>query len=272
LENNGKPGDQESGGCAYAASACASERRACGLIDQPRSTQLYTAKPKPGDGLQKRITEPAAARFARSKRVPNEIAGPNQPWGMAFVSDRLAAGRSFRALAIVDPYSRECPVSDVDLSLPGTRVLRPLEQLAEERGLPAGIRADHGPEFVCDAVRRWCERKKVQLDYIDWDVMRVNGELPILGGQIRFTVMSKILLELRMNMRYLAIMRSETDDKHTRFRQFMVSSKWYAACEDGHSFWSGDLRNSQPAAQTDATAHDQERHSGIATAVVLPLD
>jgi hypothetical protein len=45
--------------------------------------------------------------------------------------------------------------------------VRVLEQLAEERGLPAAIRVDHGPEFVCDAVRRWCEQKNLELDYIE---------------------------------------------------------------------------------------------------------
>ena len=86
---------------------------------------------------------------------------------MDLVSDSLADGRSFRALAIVDHFTRECPVIEVDLSLPGARVLHVLEQLAEERGLPDALRVDHGPEFVCDAVRTWCEKKNVQLDYIE---------------------------------------------------------------------------------------------------------
>ncbi len=205
----------------------ASERRACGLIDQPRSTQRYAAKPKLDNGLPKRIAELAAARprfgyrrltillkregvsvwhgrvhrivkelrlqvprrkrkrFARSKPAPSDINGPNQRWGMDFVSDSLADGRSFRALAIVDHYTRECPVIEVDLSLPGTRVLRALEQLAEERGLPAGIRVDHGPEFVCDAVRKWCERKKVQLDYIEPGKPMQNGHVESFNGKFR---------------------------------------------------------------------------------------
>ena len=156
----------------------ASERRACGLVGQPRSTQRYGARPKPEDTLPKRIAELAAERprfgyrrltallkregisvwhgrvhritkelrlqvprrkrkrFTCSKPVPTEITRPNQRWGMDFVSDSLADGRSFRALAIVDQYTRECPVIEVDLSLPGARVLRVLEQLADERGCP----------------------------------------------------------------------------------------------------------------------------------------
>src|SRR5690349_8164906 len=40
----------------------ASERRACGLVGQPRSTQRYAAKQKPEDTLPKRIAELAAER------------------------------------------------------------------------------------------------------------------------------------------------------------------------------------------------------------------
>jgi putative transposase len=205
----------------------ASERRVCGLINQPRSTQRYAAKLKPDDGLRKRIAELAAARprfgyrrltfllrregasvwhgrvhritkelrlqvprwkrkrLAGSKPAQSAITGPNQRWGMDFVSDSLADGRSFRALAIVDHYTRECPVIEVDLSLPGARVLRVLEQLSEERGLPAAIRVDHGPEFVCEGVRRWCEQKKVQLDYIEPGRPMQNGHVESFNGKFR---------------------------------------------------------------------------------------
>jgi putative transposase len=40
----------------------ASERRACGLLKQPRSTQQYAGKPKPEDPLTGRIAELAAER------------------------------------------------------------------------------------------------------------------------------------------------------------------------------------------------------------------
>src|SRR5437588_7141743 len=105
-------------------------------------------------------------RFRCSKPSATEITRPNQRWGMDFVSDSLVDGRTLRALAIVDHYTRECPVIEVDLSLPGVRVVRALEQLAEERGLPTAIRVDNGPEFVCDAVRSWCDRREVTLDFI----------------------------------------------------------------------------------------------------------
>lgn len=105
-------------------------------------------------------------RLIGTKPATQDISRTNQRWGMDFVSDSLADGRTFCALAIVDHYTRECPAIEVDLSLPGACVVRVLERLAEERGLPEAIRVDNGPEFVSDTIRCWCERRRVRLDYI----------------------------------------------------------------------------------------------------------
>ncbi len=90
----------------------------------------------------------------RKKRRPNgwrteprprqpALIKANQRWAMDFVSDTLASGRTFRALTIIDEYTRECPAIEVDTSLPGLRVIRVLDLLADTRGLPEEIRVDH---------------------------------------------------------------------------------------------------------------------------------
>jgi len=91
---------------------------------------------------------------------------PNQRWSMDFVTDSIVTGRRFRALAIVDEYSRECPVIEVDTSLGGVRVVSVLERLAETRGLPNVITTDNGPEFTGRALDEWAYRKGVQLNFI----------------------------------------------------------------------------------------------------------
>jgi putative transposase len=55
---------------------------------------------------------------------------------MDFMSDTLGTGRVFRTLNVVDDFTRECLTIEVDTSLPGLRVVRVLERLAAERGLP----------------------------------------------------------------------------------------------------------------------------------------
>ena len=76
---------------------------------------------------------------------------------MDFVQDGLADGRVVRALTLVDDFTRECPHIEVDRSLSGERVSRVLDLVAWQRGLPAEIVADNGPEFTSTAVRKWLE-------------------------------------------------------------------------------------------------------------------
>jgi putative transposase len=67
---------------------------------------------------------------------------------MDFTLDTLADGRAFRTLNIVDDFTPDCVAIEVDRSLPGARVVRVRTRLAAERGLPAAIVLDDGPEFV----------------------------------------------------------------------------------------------------------------------------
>jgi putative transposase len=100
-----------------------------------------------------RVTLPAAERA-------------NQRWSMDFASDSLCTGRKFRALVIVDDYTKESPAIEVDTSIPGARVVRVLDRLAEIRGLPEVITVDNGPEFAGKALDEWAYRRGVKLNFI----------------------------------------------------------------------------------------------------------
>ncbi len=91
---------------------------------------------------------------------------PNEHWSIDFLSDSIVTGRRFRALTIVDQYSRECPAIEVDTSLGGARVVSVLERLAETRGLPEVITMDNGPEFAGRALDEWAYRRGVKLNFI----------------------------------------------------------------------------------------------------------
>lgn len=90
----------------------------------------------------------------------------NQRWSMDFVCDSTLTGRRFRALAIVDDFSRESPAIEVDSSIPGARVVEVLERLAETRGLPEVITVDNGPEFAGKTLDEWAYRRGVKLNFI----------------------------------------------------------------------------------------------------------
>ena len=85
---------------------------------------------------------------------------------MDFAADTIVTGRRFRALAIIDDYSRECPAIEVDTSLGGARVVDVLERLVDTRGLPKVITMDNGPEFAGRALDEWAYRRGVKLNFI----------------------------------------------------------------------------------------------------------
>ena len=52
-------------------------------------------------------------------------------------------------------------------SLPAARVVRTLEQLKAERGLPKMIRVDNGSEMTSFAFTQWCEENDITICYIE---------------------------------------------------------------------------------------------------------
>lgn len=83
------------------------------------------------------------------------------------------------------PRARECLRIEADTSLPGMRVIRVDEQLADTQDLPEEIDVDDGPEFVCQSVRSWCEKHHVPLRYIDAGRPTQGGHIESCNG--RFT-------------------------------------------------------------------------------------
>lgn len=85
---------------------------------------------------------------------------------MDFVMDALFDGRRFRALTIVDNYSRECLEIEVGQSLKGEDVVRVMERMKLIRGaIPQRIKVDNGSEFISKALDKWAYENAVVLDF-----------------------------------------------------------------------------------------------------------
>ena len=127
-------------------------------------------------------------RRKRAARVRVPLAGAqrvNQRWSMDFMADRLSNGKAFRILTIVDQYSRECPVLEVDGSLTGQRVVESLERLSWLRGKPEAITVDNGSEFCSRAMDDWAYRNGVMLDFIRPGKPAENGFIESFNGRLR---------------------------------------------------------------------------------------
>ena len=187
-----------------------SERRACRVIYQSRSTQRYGSRRVDIPRLRERLVELAQVRprfgyprlhlllrregfhvnrkrvyrlycasglklrpKRRRKGTPRErhpmtpAAKANASWSLDFVSDRLADGRAFRTLTVVDDFLKRCPTLEVDTSITGARVTRALDRAIEIHGKPDRLIMDNGPEFTSRAMIEWAGRRAIELAWID---------------------------------------------------------------------------------------------------------
>jgi len=149
------------------------------VVNHKRTEKIYREE---GLALRRKRRRKGAAGI---RVVMPSAMRPNEHWSMDFVSDSIVTGRRFRALTIVDDYSREYPAIEVDTSLGGARVVSVLERLSETRGLPEAITIDNGPEFAGKALDEWAYRKGVKLNFIRLGKPIENTYAESFNGKLR---------------------------------------------------------------------------------------
>jgi putative transposase len=149
------------------------------VVNHKRTERLYREE---GLALRRKRRRKGASGVRVEPPMPQR---PDEKWAMDFVHDSTADGRRFRALVVMDEYTRECPVIEVDRSLGGTRVVRVLDRLAESRCLPETITTDNGPEFTGKALDEWACRTGVKLHFIGPGKPMENAYAESLIGKLR---------------------------------------------------------------------------------------
>jgi putative transposase len=126
-------------------------------------------------------------KIARRQRVPQPLASrPNQCWSMDFVTDKLAGGRVFRILTVVDQFTRECVWLEANGSMTGARVAEALTKAASERdGFPKSITCDNGSEFASRIMEAWAMEYEVQLCFIRPGRPVENSYAESFNGRLR---------------------------------------------------------------------------------------
>jgi len=110
---------------------------------------------------------------------------PNHVWSYDFVADRTHDGKAFRMLCIIDEFTREAIAIRVARKLKATDVIEALCDLFIERGVPAHIRSDNGPEFVAGALREWIAALGAKTAYIEPGSPWENGYCESFNGKLR---------------------------------------------------------------------------------------
>lgn len=119
-------------------------RREGWLVNHKRVYRLYKLQ-----GLNLRSKRPRRNRAAAHRLDRIAPSHPHQSWSMDFVADQLFDGRRFRALTVVDNFSRKCLAIHIGQSLKGPDVKGIMEYLyARYSQVPERIQVDNGSEFI----------------------------------------------------------------------------------------------------------------------------
>ncbi len=124
-------------------------------------------------------------RLSASRPRPTAPTTANQVWAYDFVFDACANGQQLKCLTVIDEFTRESLAIDVCGSIRSGRVIEVLSRLISERGEPAVLRSDNGPEFVSKALLRWAVANRLETALIDPGKPWQNGTNESFNGKFR---------------------------------------------------------------------------------------
>lgn len=119
-------------------------------------------------------------------------------WCWDFVEDSDFLGRPLRFLTLVDEYTRECLLLEVERSMSGDRIRDFIAEVMSSRGAPKHLRSDNGPEFIARRLKAFLDAAGVETLYIDPGSPWQNGYGESFNGRLRDELLnSEIFADLR---------------------------------------------------------------------------
>ena len=112
-------------------------------------------------------------------------------WSYDFMRECTQNGRPFRILNVIDEYTRECLATRVARSLTVEDVQECLTELFCQRGVPAHLRSDNGPEFTAKAIRKWLNELGASTLFIDPGSPWENGYAESFNGKMRDELLNR---------------------------------------------------------------------------------
>jgi len=129
-----------------------------------------------------RVRRPRAIR--RDERS-HQATHRNHVWTYDILFDRLADGRLFKTLSILDEFTRECLAIHVAPSIRANDVIAVLQRTMHQHGHPQFLRSDNGSEFTALAVQQWLQTQHVGPSFIAPGHPWQNGFIESFHGKFR---------------------------------------------------------------------------------------
>jgi len=118
------------------------------------------------EGLNLRSKRPRRSKSASHRLDRIDFTAKNQCWSMDFVCDQLFDGSRFRALTVIDNYSRKCLAIEIGQSLTGNDVVSVMQRIQQQqKSVPQRIQVDNGSEFISKALDKWAYDHRITLDF-----------------------------------------------------------------------------------------------------------
>jgi putative transposase len=119
--------------------------------------------------------------------VPPRALKPTHVWRDAFLFDRTDAGQSVKSLIVLDADPRESLALRVERPLGAGEVLETWEWLLMQRGAPAYVRSDNGPEFIAHALHAGLAAAAQETRTVDLEAGHPweNGDAESFLGKVR---------------------------------------------------------------------------------------
>jgi putative transposase len=128
---------------------------------------------------------PKRRKMLVSREARVKPTGANEVWGMDFVADQLSDGSKFRALTIVDVFSREALAIDVGQRLRGEHVVAALNRLVAKRQAPKYLFVGNGSEFSGRLPDLWAYNYKARIDFSRPGKPTDNSHVETFNGSFR---------------------------------------------------------------------------------------
>jgi transposase InsO family protein len=115
----------------------------------------------------------------------------NHVWSYDCVEDRLANGRKYKCLTIMDEFTKESLKILVERSIASRHALEALSELFLLRGIPEFIRSDNGSEFIAKAVQDFIKGVGAKTAYITPGSPWENGFIERFNGTLRDELLNR---------------------------------------------------------------------------------
>jgi len=145
-----------------------------------RTYRLYTE-----EKLQLRSKLPKRRKMLVTRARRASPGKPDEVWAMDFVADQTSSGTKFRALTIVDVFSREALAIAVGQRLRGEDVVATLNGLVKLGRKPGYICVDNGSEFSGRTLDLWAYHHGVRLDFSRPGKPTDNSQIETFNGSLR---------------------------------------------------------------------------------------